>query len=118
MLPYCGETAMTILRTLGNLITGVIGIESVGGPISTIGVTSQVVATGFSNVLYLIVLISINLAVFNLLPVPALDGCQIVFCIIEWIAGKPIDRKIQGWINGIGLIVLLGFAVLVDLLKL
>lgn len=118
VLPYCGETAMTILRTLGNLITGVIGIESVGGPISTIGITSQVVATGFSNVLYLIVLISINLAVFNLLPVPALDGCQIVFCIIEWIAGKPIDRKIQGWINGIGLIVLLGFAVLVDLLKL
>ena len=58
------------------------------------------------------------LRLFNLLPVPALDGCQIVFCIIEWIAGKPIDRKIQGWINGIGLIVLLGFAVLVDLLKL
>lgn len=118
VLPYCGETAMSILRTLGNLVTGVIGVESVGGPISTIGVTSQVVASGFSNVLYLVVLISINLAVFNLLPVPALDGCQIVFCIIEWIAGKPIDRKIQGWINGIGLIVLLGFAVLVDLLKL
>ena len=118
VVPYCGETALVILRTLGNLLTGTIGIESVGGPISTIGMTSQVVSTGLPNILYLIVLISVNLAVFNLLPVPALDGCQIIFCIIEWIAGKPIDRKVQGIINGIGLIVLLGFAVLVDLLKL
>ena len=118
VVPYCGETALVILRTLGNLLTGTIGIESVGGPISTIGMTSQVVSTGLPNILYLIVLISVNLAVFNLLPVPALDGCQIIFCIIEWIAGKPIDRKVQGVINGIGLIVLLGFAVLVDLLKL
>ncbi len=118
VIPYCFETALVILRTLGNLITGVIGMEAVGGPISTIGMTSQVVSTGFANVLYLIVLISVNLAVFNLLPVPALDGCQIIFCIIEWIAGKPIDRKVQSIINGVGLIVLLGFAILVDLLKL
>lgn len=118
VVPYCLETALVVLRTLGNLITGTIGIESVGGPISTIGITSQVVSTGFANVLYLIVLISVNLAVFNLLPVPALDGCQIIFCIIEWIVGKPINRKVQGVINGIGLIVLLGFAILVDLLKL
>lgn len=118
VVPYCFETALVVLRTLGNLITGVIGMEAVGGPISTIGMTSQVVSTGFANVLYLIVLISVNLAVFNLLPVPALDGCQIIFCIIEWIAGEPVDRKIQSIINGIGLIVLLGFAILVDLLKL
>ncbi len=118
VVPYCGETAMLVLRSLGNLLTGAAGIDQVGGPISTIGMTSQVVATGFANVLFLVVLISVNLAVFNLLPVPALDGCQIVFCIIEWIAGKPINRKVQGWINGIGLIVLLGFAILVDLLKL
>ncbi len=118
VVPYCFETALVVLRTLGNLITGTIGMEAVGGPISTIGITSQVVSTGFANVLYLIVLISVNLAVFNLLPVPALDGCQIIFCIIEWIAGKPVNRKVQGIINGIGLIVLLGFAILVDLLKL
>lgn len=118
VVPYCAETAMVVLRTLGNMLTGSVGLEQVGGPISTIGLTSQVVSTGFSNVLFLIVLISVNLAVFNLLPVPALDGCQIIFCIIEWIAGKPVNRKVQGWINGIGLIVLLVFAVLVDLLKL
>ena len=118
VVPYCAETAMVVLRSFGSLITGAVSLDQVGGPISTIGMTSQVVSTGFANVLFLVVLISVNLAVFNLLPVPALDGCQIIFCIIEWIAGKPINRKVQAWINGIGLIVLIGFAIIVDLLKL
>ena len=117
-IPYCGEVGMLVLRTLGGLITGVVGIDQVGGPISTISMTSQIVSTGFANVLRLIVLISVNLAVFNLLPVPALDGCQMVFVIIEWIARKPINRKVQSYINGIGLIVLIVLMVLIDLLKL
>lgn len=116
--PYCGEVGMLVLRTLGGLFTGAVGIEEVGGPITTISMTSQVVATGFGNVMTLIVLISVNLAVFNLLPVPALDGCQMVFVIIEWIAGKPINRKVQGYINGIGLIVLIVLMILIDILKL
>lgn len=116
--PYCGEVGMLVLRTLGGLITGAVGIDQVGGPITTISMTSQVVAMGFGSVLKLIVLISVNLAVFNLLPVPALDGCQMVFVLIEWIARKPVNRKVQGYINGIGLIVLLVLMVLIDLLKL
>lgn len=116
--PYCGEVGLLVLRTLGGLITGAVGIDQVGGPITTISMTSQVVATGFPNILRLIVLISVNLAVFNLLPVPALDGCQMVFVIIEWIARKPINRKVQGYINGIGLIVLIVLMVLIDILKL
>lgn len=116
--PFCGEVAMLVLRTLGGLITGVVGVESVGGPITTISMTSQIVATGFGNILRLIVLISVNLAVFNLLPVPALDGCQMVFVIIEWIARKPINRKVQNYINGIGLVLLIGLMILIDLLKL
>ncbi|MGN1066602.1 MAG: RIP metalloprotease RseP, partial [Candidatus Fimimonas sp.] len=118
VLPYCGEVAMLVLRTLGGLFTGAVGLKDIGGPITTISVTSQIVSYGFASVLSLIVLISVNLAVFNLLPVPALDGCRIVFVIIEWIAGKPINRKVEGWINTIGLFVLLGFVILVDLLKL
>ncbi len=95
-----------------------VGIDQVGGPITTITMTSQIVSTGFANILSLIVLISVNLAVFNLLPVPALDGCQMVFVLIEWIARKPINRKVQSYINGIGLIVLIVLMVLIDLLKL
>lgn len=117
-IPYCGEVGLLVLRTLGGLITGAVGVESVGGPITTISMTSQIVSTGFANVLRLIVLISVNLAVFNLLPVPALDGCQMVFVLIEWIARKPVNRKVQGYINGIGLIVLIGLMILIDILKL
>lgn len=118
VVPYCCEVGMLVLRTLGGLLTGAVGIESVGGPITTISMTTQIVSTGFANVLMLIVLISVNLAVFNLLPVPALDGCQMVFVIIEWIAGKPINRKVQSYINGIGLIVLIALMILIDILKL
>lgn len=118
VLPYCGEVAMLVLRTLGGLFTGAVGLNDIGGPITTISMTSQVVSYGFASVLALIVLISVNLAVFNLLPVPALDGCRMVFVLIEWIAGRPINRKVEAWINTVGLILLLGFVILVDLLKL
>ena len=118
VVPYCCEVGMLVLRTLGGLLTGAVGIESVGGPITTISMTSQVIQTGFGNVLMLIVLISVNLAVFNLLPVPALDGCQMIFVLIEWIARKPINRKVQGYINGIGLVVLIVLMLLIDILKL
>ena len=117
-IPYCGEVGMLVLRTLGGLITGAVGIDQVGGPITTISMTTQVISTGFANVLRLIVLISVNLAVFNLLPVPALDGCRMVFVIIEWIAKRPINRKVEAYINGIGLIVLIVLMVLIDILKL
>lgn len=116
--PYCGEVGMLVLRTLGGLITGNVGLDQVGGPFTTISMTTQVVSTGFPNILMLIVLISVNLAVFNLLPVPALDGCRMVFVLIEWIARKPINRKVEAWINGIGLIVLIVLMVLIDILKL
>lgn len=115
---YCAEVAMLVLRTLGGLLTGIVGIDQVGGPVSTIVMTSQVVSYGFSSILAMFVLISVNLAVFNLLPVPALDGCRMIFVLIEWIAGKPINRKVEGWINTIGIVLLLAFVVLVDLLKL
>lgn len=122
-VPYCVDVGGTVLRTLGGLITGIFQkdssvINDISGPIGTISLASQIVATGFANVLRLIVLISVNLAVFNLLPVPALDGCQMLFVIIEWIARKPVNRKVQGYINGIGLIVLIVLMVLVDILKL
>ena len=62
-------------------------------------------------------MIGVNLAVFNLLPIPALDGSRIVFCFIEWMRGKPISREVEGVIHGVGLILILGFAILVDVLQ-
>lgn len=110
------EWAYKILIILGQLITGQLPITSLGGTVTTIVTIADATAKSFANILLLVPLISINLAVFNLLPVPALDGARMVFVLIEWIRGKPIDRKIEGKIHFIGLMVLLGFVLLVDIL--
>jgi regulator of sigma E protease len=57
------------------------------------------------------------LAVFNLLPIPALDGFQMIFVSIEWIRKKPVKREIINLVNNIGLFVLLGFVIIVDILQ-
>ena len=107
-----------MLRSLGELFTGKLGMEAVGGPVTTIKVTSEVASSGFSSFLSIAALIGVNLAVFNLLPVPALDGSKVVFCLIEWIRKKPVNRNVEAMIHFIGIIFLFGFAILVDVLQL
>ena len=63
--------------------------------------------------LLILAMITINLGVFNLLPFPALDGGRLVFLLIELVRGKPIDQKYEMWVNGAGMIILLGFMVFV-----
>ncbi len=109
----------TIFRTLGELLTGKLGINAMGGTITTIGVTAEAIKLGgFNYFLEIAGFIGINLAVFNLLPIPALDGSRVVFCTIEWIRKKPVNRKVEGVIHTVGLLLLLGFSILVDLLQL
>lgn len=114
---YSFKIGGTILRSLGELLTGKLGINAVGGPATTIKLTSEVAASGVQNFLSIAAFIGVNLAVFNLLPVPALDGCKVIFCIIEWIRKKPVNRKVEAIINFAGLIFLFGFAILVDILQ-
>ncbi len=115
---YSWKIGGTVLRSLGELLTGKLGMDAVGGPITTIKVTSQAASSGWLSFLNIAALIGVNLAVFNLLPVPALDGCKVIFCIIEWIRKKPINRKLEAMIHFVGIIFLFGFAILVDLLQL
>ncbi len=115
---YAFKISGTIFRTLGELITGSLGINNVGGPVTTIKMTSQMVSYGFEYFLEIMAYIGVNLAVFNLLPIPALDGSKIIFTIIEWIRKKPINRNVEAIIHAVGFVLLFGFAILVDLLKL
>ncbi len=116
---YSFNVGTTIFRTLGELLTGKLGLSAMGGPVTTITTTSNAIkAGGFNFFLEILGFIGINLAIFNLLPIPALDGSRVVFCIIEAIRKKPINRKIEGAIHAVGLLVLLGFCVLVDILQL
>ena len=115
---YAFRIAGTIFTVLGQLLTGKLGFSSLGGPVTTITMTSQMVASGWRTLLEITAFIGVNLAVFNLLPIPALDGSRVVFTTIEWIRKKPVSRKVEGVIHFIGFVVLIGFALLVDLLHL
>mgnify|MGYP002524687293 FL=1 len=114
---YSFKIAGTVFRTLGQLLTGKLGLNAVGGTVTTIVTTTKVISYGFVYALEIMSFIGVNLAVFNLLPIPALDGARVVFCLIEWIRKKPVNRKIEAAVNGIGLILILGFAILVDILQ-
>lgn len=115
---YSFKIGGTVLRSLGELLTGKLGINAMGGPVTTISVTAQAASSGLASFLNIAAFIGVNLAVFNLLPVPALDGCKVIFCLIEWIRKKPVNRKVEAIINLVGIIFLFGFAILVDLLQL
>ncbi len=106
----------TIFKILGQLITGSLGISSLGGTVTTVSVTANAIRVGgFRYLLDITALIGVNLAVFNLLPIPALDGSRAVFATIEWIRKKPVSRKVEGAIHTVGLVLLLVFAVFIDL---
>lgn len=108
--------AWAVLKSLWMLITFQLTTKDVGGPIATIGMIATSAQASIVNLFVLIPLISANLAMFNLIPFPALDGAQIVFTGIEWIRKKPIKPKVQGIINMCGLIFLLTLVVVLDIL--
>ena len=113
---YSWEMGTSVLRSLGELVTGKLGTDAVGGPVTTITTTAQAATTSPFSLLYIASFIGVNLAVFNLLPVPALDGSKVIFCLIEWIRKKPVNRKVETMIHFIGIISLFAFAILVDIL--
>jgi regulator of sigma E protease len=114
---YSFRIAGSIFKVLGELLTGALGIDSMGGPVTTISVASQVVARGWQPFFEITAYIGINLAVFNLLPLPALDGSKVVFTAVEWVRGKPIKRSVEAIIHTVGMLLLFGFAILVDILQ-
>ena len=65
------------------------------------------------NIVYVMMLISVNLGVVNMLPFPALDGGRFLMLIIEGIFKKPVPRKVEAVINGAGLVILLGFTLII-----
>ncbi len=114
-IPFTCKWAWKVLVVFGQLITGRLALTSLGGPVTTVKMIATFTAQNM--LLFLLPLIAVNLAVFNLLPIPALDGFQMIFVTIEWIRKKPIKQEIVNIINNIGLIVLLGFVIIVDILQ-
>lgn len=114
---YSFKTAGAIFRVLGELLTGSLGLSAVGGPVTTIRQTGAIAVQGVQSFLQIAAYIGVNLAVFNLLPIPALDGSKVVFCLIEWIFKKPVPRKVEAAIHAAGFVLILVFAAVVDILQ-
>ena len=114
---YSFKIAGSIIRVIGELFTGRLGLSALGGPVTTISMTSQIASSGGRGFLEISGFIGVNLAVFNLLPIPALDGSKVIFTAIEWVRGKPVNRKVEAIIHAVGFLLLLGFAILVDVLQ-
>lgn len=99
--------------SLIDLITGKYGLSAMSGPVGITATIGSVARTNIFNILPIMALITINLGIFNLLPLPALDGGRIMFIFIELITGKPVSQKYEGLVHTIGLVLLLGFMLLI-----
>lgn len=102
-----------MLESLGKLFTTGEGLDQTTGPVGLISVMTQTVQQGFDMVLNLIVVISLNLGLINLLPLPALDGGRLVFLLVEAVRRKPVKPEYEGWVHAAGFVLLLGLIVLI-----
>ena len=114
--PYTFELSWAILRSFGALISGGVSISDVTGPVGTVATIATYVQEDPRYFLLFLPLIASNLAIFNLLPFPALDGARVVFAAIEWIRGKPINKKAETAIHTAGIVILLTAVIVIDII--
>ena len=107
------STVKMVYDSLFNLLTGKYGLQAVSGPVGVTEVVGQAARSNLPTLLYVMSVISINLGIFNLLPFPALDGGRFVFLAIEGVRGRPIDRRIENYVNFVGIMILFGFMIIV-----
>ena len=119
------SVGVMIWRSLGDLITGKYGLNQLSGPIGVVdaigdaaiptdpGQTSGI-QIQWDSLLLMVVMITVNVGIFNLLPLPALDGGRLIFLIIEGIFRKPVPAKYEGWIHAAGFLLLMGLMLLVS----
>ena len=113
--------ARLVLLSFVDLVTGRAAINDLSGPVGIVTVIGQVSAIGLSPLLQLVALLTINLGILNLLPIPALDGGRLFFLIVEAIRRKPIDPKYEIAVNSAGFVLLIGlmlFATFNDITRL
>lgn len=119
----------TTVRSLGMLVTGRVSMNELSGPVGIVTMIddtyNQSAAYGwldvFLNMLNISILLSANLGVMNLIPIPALDGGRLFFILIEIIRGKPVPPEKEGWVHTVGfacLMVLMVFILYNDIQKL
>ena len=100
--------ATDMLSILKQLVTGDVSAKDLSGPVGIVYMVDQSVSQGIITFIYFMALISLNLAVVNLLPFPALDGGRLIFVIIRKITGKAITDNMEAVVHMVGMVCLLG----------
>ena len=92
---------------LGMLVTGQFTIDALSGPVGIYKATEEVAKFGIYSLMNWAAILSINLGIMNLLPLPALDGGRLLFFLFEAIRGKPIDKQKEGMVHFVGIVLLM-----------
>lgn len=106
------KASLLIVQSVQKLITGVVGADKLGGIITIVDVTAQASSAGILALFFFTALISVNLGVLNLLPIPALDGGHIMFNLYEMITGKTASDKVMMYITMVGWALLIALMML------
>ena len=96
-----------VYRSLADLLTGRYGISAMSGPVGVTAAIGNVAKQNLFDIIPIMALITINLGLFNLLPLPALDGGRLVFILFEMIFRKPVPQKYEAIVHAVGLVLLL-----------
>lgn len=118
---YTKGITKSFIQLIGDAFKGDANIKTLTGPVGLVGMVGDAAGLGLAYLLSFTALISLNLAVLNLFPFPALDGGRLLFVLIEAIIRRPINPKIAGYVNAVGFFLLLALMLLVtvfDVLKL
>ncbi|MBQ3136961.1 MAG: RIP metalloprotease RseP [Clostridia bacterium] len=116
---YSISMGRMVYLSLFDLLRGQYGLNDLAGPIGTVTVIadiaqSSIAAVDWSGLFMMMAMITINIGLFNLLPVPALDGGHLFFMVFEIIFRKPVPQKYESWIHAAGLIILLAFMAVIS----
>lgn len=101
------DTAVGLYTFVANIFHGTAHLSDVAGPVGIAGIVGNAAELGFTYLVMITALISINLGVINLVPFPALDGGRVLFVLIEGVIRRRIPMKFTNWVNGIGFVLLM-----------
>lgn len=108
----CKQASVAIVESLGKLFTTGEGLNDAAGPVGVVSLVAQQTQQGGLEIyLYLLVILSINLGLMNLIPIPGLDGIRLIFMLIEAIRRKPVNQKIEAGVHLCGYVLLFGIMI-------
>ncbi len=112
---YLGQIIKLTVEGIAGMFKNGIHQGDISGVVGAVAVMADVANESLLNLVYIAIVLSLSLGLFNLIPFPALDGGRLLFLLIEAIIGKPLNRKVEGIINAVGLALLFGLMIIVTI---